>query len=49
MGAWIETHELERLRDDLRVALYMGAWIETNLPLDYFLGVLRRTLYGCVD
>ena len=31
------------------VALFTGAWIETNLPRQTFLPSVRRALYGRVD
>ena len=30
MGAWVETYIDENLRDDVIVAPYVGAWVETQ-------------------
>ena len=38
-----------RLQFRLLVAPYVGAWIETSMPTDSLLQLLRRTLCGCVD
>ena len=50
VGAWIETTLL--LMVMLPDIVSHPTWVrglKPNLSLDYFLGVLRRTLRGCVD
>ena len=49
MGAWIETEVEELSIEDIEVAPYVGAWIETVLTQSTQHGYTSRTLCGCVD
>ena len=49
MGAWIETLKVKAINFLSTVALYMGAWIETECRARKAVSAEGRTLYGCVD
>ena len=49
VGAWIETGMSGSVVKHLEVAPYVGAWIETEWYKQGGIGLMRRTLCGCVD
>ena len=49
MGAWIEILDRIEKETGVRVAPFMGAWIEIVPPLSFTPQAKCRTLYGCVD